>query len=116
MDEAHRLKNSTSQLHEALNSFLTTNRLLITGTPLKNSLEELWNLLHILMPRKFHSLSEFKDQYQNLKEKEQIDRLHSELQPHLLRRVKKDVEKSLPAKIERILRVEMSHLQKQYYK
>lgn len=42
--------------------------------------------------------------------------LHSELQPYLLRRVKKDVEKSLPAKVEQILRVEMSKLQKKYYK
>ena len=42
--------------------------------------------------------------------------LHAELQPFLLRRVKKDVEKSLPAKVEQILRVEMSNVQKKYYK
>ena len=42
--------------------------------------------------------------------------LHAELQPFLLRRVKKDVEKSLPAKVEQILRVEMSNIQKKYYK
>ena len=42
--------------------------------------------------------------------------LHQELQPFLLRRVKKDVEKSLPAKVEQILRVEMSNIQKKYYK
>lgn len=42
--------------------------------------------------------------------------LHKELQPYLLRRVKKDVEKSLPAKVEQILRVEMTKTQKQYYK
>lgn len=42
--------------------------------------------------------------------------LHKVLEPFLLRRVKKDVEKSLPAKVEQILRVEMSALQKQYYK
>ena len=42
--------------------------------------------------------------------------LHKELEPFLLRRVKKDVEKSLPAKVEQILRVEMSAIQKQYYK
>ena len=42
--------------------------------------------------------------------------LHQELEPYLLRRVKKDVEKSLPAKVEQILRVEMSAIQKEYYK
>ncbi|CAF4775894.1 unnamed protein product, partial [Rotaria magnacalcarata] len=42
--------------------------------------------------------------------------LHKELEPFLLRRVKRDVEKSLPAKVEQILRVEMTRLQKQYYK
>lgn len=46
----------------------------------------------------------------------QVTKLHSELRPHLLRRVIRDVEKSLPPKNERILRVEMSPLQKQYYK
>lgn len=46
----------------------------------------------------------------------QLSKLHAELRPHLLRRVIKDVEKSLPPKNERILRVAMSPLQKQYYK
>ncbi len=46
----------------------------------------------------------------------QLTQLHTELRPHLLRRVIKDVEKSLPPKNERILRVAMSPLQKQYYK
>lgn len=45
-----------------------------------------------------------------------MSRLHAELRPHLLRRVIKDVEKSLPPKHERVLRVEMTPLQKQYYK
>jgi chromodomain-helicase-DNA-binding protein 1 len=116
VDEAHRLKNQDSMLHEVLSSFSTSNRLLITGTPLQNSLQELWNLLHFLAPRKFFSLEDFQTQYSDLKEKEQIDKLHSELKPHLLRRLKKDVEKSLPAKVERILRVDMSPMQKQYYK
>src|SRR5262249_22972358 len=68
------------------------------------------------MPRKFASLADFEAQYKELKEEEQIAQLHGELKPHLLRRVKKDVEKSLPAKNERILRVEMSALQKEYYR
>ncbi|KYQ89093.1 chromo domain-containing protein [Tieghemostelium lacteum] len=116
VDEAHRLKNNESALHEVLKLYHTGNRLLVTGTPLQNSLKELWNLLNFLMPNKFHSLKEFQDQYSELKEKEQIAELHRVLKPHLLRRIKKDVEKSLPPKTERILRVDFAPLQKKYYK
>lgn len=76
-----------------LKEFKTSNRLLLTGTPLQNSIKELWSLLHFLSPKKFCSLQQFQGQYSELKEQEQINKLHEELKPHLLRRVKKDVEK-----------------------
>lgn len=53
VDEAHRLKNDDSLLYKALQSFDTNQRLLITGTPLQNSLKELWALLHFIMPGKY---------------------------------------------------------------
>ncbi|XP_058089085.1 protein CHROMATIN REMODELING 5-like [Magnolia sinica] len=75
-------------------------------------------LLHFLDPKKFKNKGDFVEKYKNLSSFNDIElaNLHKELRPHILRRVIKDVEKSLPLKIEHILWVEISPLQKQYYK
>lgn len=116
VDEAHRLKNADSALHEVLNDFTTSSRLLITGTPLQNSLKELWALLNFLEPRHFPSLDLFEREYSKLEGEGQLAALHQRLKPHVLRRFKSQVEKSLPAKNERILRVGMAPIQRKYYR
>lgn len=78
-------------------------------------MKELWALLHFLDAHKFPDSQSFEATY-SMSDSESIAQLHTDLRPHLLRRVIKDVEKSLPPKSERILRVELSPLQRQYYR
>eukprot|EP00049_Salpingoeca_infusionum_P001466 m.48497 g.48497 ORF g.48497 m.48497 type:complete len:1661 (+) comp11045_c2_seq1:99-5081(+) len=121
VDEAHRLKNHNSRLHIDLSSLDHSFRVLITGTPLQNDLKELWALLSFIMPQKFPSLPDFIERYGGLDngkfggDHEALQRLHGDLKPFLLRRVKRDVLKSLPPKTEQILRVDLSERQKKVY-
>lgn len=95
-------------------------RLVLTGTPLQNHISELWSILHFLDASKFDDLDDFLERYGALSAGNgtvgQVNRLNKLLRPHLLRREKADVEKSLLALQETLLFVEITNLQKLCYR
>ncbi|KAK5875800.1 hypothetical protein CesoFtcFv8_026843 [Champsocephalus esox] len=116
VDEAHRLKNNQSKFFRRLNDYTIDHKLLLTGTPLQNNLEELFHLLNFLTPNRFNNLEGFLEEFADISKEDQIKKLHDLLGPHMLRRLKADVFKNMPAKTELIVRVELSPMQKKYYK
>lgn len=143
IDEAHRIKNENSSLSLIVREFHSTNRMLITGTPLQNNLHELWALLNFLLPDIFSSSEDFdswftgeggddgedkegaegadtvsKDISAAEKSSEQeliMQQLRKLLQPFLLRRLKADVEHTLKPKKEVNLYVGLSDMQRNWY-
>ena len=132
VDEGHRMKNTQSKLSSTLSQYYTSRyRLILTGTPLQNNLPELWALLNFVLPNIFKSVKSFDEWFNtpfantggqdrmDLTEEEQllvIRRLHKVLRPFLLRRLKKDVEKDLPDKQERVIKCRFSALQSKLYR
>jgi SWI/SNF-related matrix-associated actin-dependent regulator of chromatin subfamily A member 5 len=113
IDEAHRIKNVDSILSQIVRAFISRGRLLITGTPLQNSLKELFALLNFICPEIFvdygdldsflHKDDDGADEEEE-KSKKVVEALHKILRPFLLRRVKADVEKGLlPSKLSNVL-------------
>jgi SNF2 family DNA or RNA helicase len=119
IDEAHRIKNENSLLSVVVRTFKVQARLLVTGTPLQNNLHELWALLNFLLPDVFASSEDF-DRWFDIEGADDqvsvVTKLHRVLRPFLLRRLKAEVEKSLPAKKELKLYIGMSDMQMEWYK
>ena len=125
VDEGHRLKNFDCKLIRELKEIPTSNKLLLTGTPLQNNLPELWSLLHFLLPDVFSSLSQFQswfdfsaenkdDEKETSKRAKVVEKLHGILKPFLLRRLKGDVEVNLPRKKEIVIYAHMVETQKKF--
>ncbi|KAG8370177.1 hypothetical protein BUALT_Bualt14G0090100 [Buddleja alternifolia] len=128
VDEGHRLKNYDCVLARTLVSgYRIRRRLLLTGTPIQNSLQELWSLLNFLLPTIFNSVENFEEWFNapfadkcdvSLTDEEQllvIRRLHHVIRPFILRRKKDEVEKFLPSKVQVILKCDLSAWQRAYY-
>ena len=131
IDEGHRMKNTKSKLSYTLTEHYHSDyRLILTGTPLQNNLPELWALLNFVLPKIFNSVKSFDEWFNSpfanagsqdkieLSEEETllvIRRLHKVLRPFILRRLKKDVEKDLPDKVEKVIKCKKSGLQARMY-
>ena len=137
LDEAHNIKNFRSQRWQALLTFRTRARLLLTGTPLQNNLTELWSLLFFLMPSDgdgtgiegFADLRNFSEWFRRPVEqilehgretmdeeaKQVVTKLHTVLRPYILRRLKVDVEKQMPGKYEHVVYCRLSKRQRYLY-
>jgi SNF2 family DNA or RNA helicase len=116
VDEGHRLKNSGSKLFSLLNTFSFQHRVLLTGTPLQNNIGEMYNLLNFLQPASFPSLSSFEEKFNDLTTAEKVEELKKLVAPHMLRRLKKDAMQNIPPKTERMVPVELSSIQAEYYR
>lgn len=116
IDEAHRLKNKNCKLSEGLKHFGLEHKVLLTGTPLQNNVEELFALLNFLEPQRFFHVGTFLNDFGDLKTESQVSKLKALLKPMMLRRLKEDVEKTLAAKEETVIEVELTNIQKKYYR
>ncbi|KAI6081457.1 hypothetical protein F4821DRAFT_249246 [Hypoxylon rubiginosum] len=126
LDEAQAIKSSTSSRWKCLLGFHCRNRLLLTGTPIQNNMQELWALLHFIMPSLFDSHDEFSEwfskdieshaQSNTTLNEDQLRRLHMILKPFMLRRVKKHVQKELGDKIELDVFCDLTYRQRAYYR
>ncbi|XP_057369062.1 lymphoid-specific helicase-like [Daphnia carinata] len=131
VDEGHRLKNYQCRLVQELKKYPSSNRLLLTGTPLQNNLSELWSLLNFLLPEIFDDLDVFTEWFRveelqgseidhkivEMERKENVlSMLHQILSPFLLRRLKTDVDLQIPKKKELLVYCPMSKLQDELYR
>ncbi|KAK4055648.1 putative DNA helicase ino80 [Microbotryomycetes sp. JL201] len=126
LDEAQAIKSANSTRWRTLLGFRCRNRLLLTGTPIQNSMHELWALLHFIMPSLFDSHNEFSEWFskdiessaeaKGAMNEHQLRRLHMILKPFMLRRIKKNVQNELSDKIEIDVYCELTTRQRAMYR
>ncbi|KAF9763249.1 Chromodomain-helicase-DNA-binding protein 9, partial [Nosema granulosis] len=114
-DEAHRLKNANSKAATILRTVSFSHKVLLSGTPLQNNITELWALLNFINPNDFSNSGAFLQEYK-LENSNDVEKIQGLLRPLMLRRMKEDVEKTIPQKEETIIEVELTMIQKRYYR
>jgi superfamily II DNA or RNA helicase len=119
LDEAQHIKNRFSQVAQAAKTLKAAQRFVLTGTPMENSLDDLWSIFDFLMPGYLGPAKEFQDRYETPITKAgdtaALRRLRQRLRPFVLRRTKTEVAPELPAKIEQMAYCEMSAEQQSVY-
>ncbi len=119
LDESQQIKNRESKVFKALNELTAKHKISLSGTPIENSLSDLWSQMQFINPDLLGSFSFFKKEFirpiERMQNEEKKDRLRSLVQPYLLRRTKEEVVKDLPPLSTRILYTEMTSEQKKLY-
>ncbi|MDF2984706.1 MAG: SNF2-related protein [Eubacterium sp.] len=118
LDEAQHIKNPLSQASKAVKQITSQHRLALTGTPMENNLSELWSVFDFILPGYLHSHSKFVERYESPISKGDnttLASLSKQIRPFILRRLKQDVLKELPEKIEHVIEAELTQEQKKLY-
>jgi SNF2 family DNA or RNA helicase len=119
LDEAQHIKNRQTQNAQAVKMARSLHRLVLTGTPLENSVLDLWSIFDFLMPGYLGAARDFKERYEipiaREKNRQAQQRLARRVRPFLLRRLKKEVARELPEKIEQVTYCELSPAQRSIY-
>jgi len=119
LDEAQHIKNRQTQNAQAVKAVRAKHRLVLTGTPLENSVLDLWSIFDFLMPGYLGTAKDFRERYElpiaKEKNAEAQARLARRLRPFMLRRLKREVAADLPAKIEQISFCELTPDQRSVY-
>lgn len=119
LDEAQYIKNQSTKNFQSAIQIHATHKIALTGTPIENSLSEIWAIFEYLMPGYLYSYQHFKDTYEIpiIKEQDPMAtiKLKQLLQPFLLRRMKQDVLDELPTKIDQTMLIEMDEVTKKLY-
>lgn len=120
LDESHMIKNKDSQSFKALTTLQSENKLTLTGTPIENSLSDLWSQMEFINPNMLGDYNFFKKNFktpiEKYKDESVLEDVKLMVEPFILRRRKKDVAKDLPPLIKHIEYVDMDKDQSDIYK